>query len=68
MMSNKKGDVLMEEIIESVVSDIEQDEQYLESIPNNDSRSGRRAPLSMNRQIINHSTNTVVSAGNARAS
>ena len=25
MMSNKKGDVLMEEIVESVVSDIEQD-------------------------------------------
>ncbi len=27
MMSNKKGDVLMEEIVESVVSDIEQDDE-----------------------------------------
>jgi hypothetical protein len=46
LMSNKKGDILMEEIAESIVSDIEQDDEYLESIH---SKSGRRAPLSQNR-------------------
>lgn len=30
-MSNKKGDILMEEIAESIISDIEQDDEYLES-------------------------------------
>ena len=49
LMSNKKGDMLMEEIAESIVSDIEQDDEYLESNHNNDSKSGRRAPLSLNR-------------------
>ena len=37
-MSNKKGDILMEEITESIVSDIEKDDEYLESNHNNDSK------------------------------
>lgn len=49
LMSNKKGDILMEEIAESIISDIEQDDEYTESNHNNDSKSGRRAPLSLNR-------------------
>ena len=48
-MSNKKGDILMEEIAESIISDIEQDDEYLESHHKNDSKSGRKAPLSLNR-------------------
>lgn len=63
-MSNKKGDILMEEIAESIISDIEQDHDDSESNLNNESKSGRRAPLSLNRQIVNHSTNTMVSAMN----
>jgi hypothetical protein len=49
LMSNKKGDILMEEIAESIISDIEQDDEYLESHHNNDSKSGRKGPLSLNR-------------------
>ncbi len=46
-MSNKKGDILMEEIAESIVSDIEQDhDDDSESNLNNESKSGRREPLS----------------------
>lgn len=42
-MSNKKGDILMEEIAESIVSDIEQDhDDDSESNLNNESKSGRR--------------------------
>ncbi len=64
-MSNKKGDILMEEIAESIVSDIEQDhDDDSESNLNNESKSGRREPLSLNRQIVNHSTNSVMSAKN----
>jgi hypothetical protein len=49
LMSNKKGDILMEEITESIVSDIEKDDESLESNHNNDSKSGKRAPLCLNR-------------------
>lgn len=40
----------MEEIAESIISDIEQDdEDDIESNRINESKSGRRAPLSLNR-------------------